>query len=310
MGNLSVKPGNETHNDSGNKQYDPTTSDVHVMNAVPVSKNQETKRSQSKPNFTTSPVSSVQPGRGNVDSATSAYLTSEQQPVQRQPAQRQPAQSQSGGNYVESEIDVQIEDIPINNMRGGNVNFGPESSEFESSIQIETVDIANNNLTGGGVDSEFDSNKLLNTIMQLGGDMESSESESGSENSDIFTATPTSHNNTTSSFEQKPAKKNKPAKKVRTIIPDDSPSDSDSSSDSDSDSLDLDDDDDSLEHDPDTPIDTETVLMRSHNNMVSSDVYIMSDSDSANNRGITLMSFNDPLNYGKAKKTKKSKSKK
>ena len=256
----------------------------------------------------TSPVSPGVPPAGN-DSETSIYQTSVDRPqpnvTKAHPnvarAQLNVAKAQRGGNYIESEIEIRIEDIASrNNMRGGNL-----SSESESSIQINTVDLTETVMMGGGIDSDFDSNKLLNTIMQLGGDMESSES-SESENSEIFTPTPTE--GSTSSYapnKSKPTKSKKPKAKGKRLLPDDSPSDS-SSSDSSSDSFEMD-DDDSLEHDPDTPIDTETVLRKAHTNMVTSDVYIMSDSDSANARGITLMSFNDPLKYKKSKSGKKSK---
>lgn len=207
-----------------------------------------------------------------VDSATSAG------PFKPQP--------KLTGGMIDSEINIQIEDIVGSTMYGGNF-------DTESSIEIFTEAIDNNIQMGGDADSNFDSNKLLDIIMQMGGD-----ANSDSDEDDNHTESSTmSSNLNTSSYDPKKKKSKK----------DD---DSSSSSSSSSDSLDDDSSSESNSDDSDSssekPISGKHIASHIKNSITNSDVYIMSESDSNDNRQISLLEFNDPLNVKKSK-SKKSK---
>ena len=195
-----------------------------------------------------------------------------------------PRAQQSGG-YVMSEIDIQIENIDAPTMYGG--------YNSDSSIQIETETFDNIDHVGqqqGGANEDFDKNKLLDIIMLMGGDNDSdSDSDLDTQSSNM------SSELNTSSYQ--PKKFNKRDEN------DDSGSDSESSSGSDS-SFDSDSDSDS-DSESSNVVNHKKIASHIKNAITNSDVYIMSESDSAENRNISLLSFNDPLNMKKKGKNKK-----
>jgi hypothetical protein len=75
------------------------------------------------------------------------------------------------GGLTESEIDIQV--VPL--MNGG-AQFSESSPFITSEVFRKTLE-----QNGGVAESEFDSNKLLNIIMQMGGEDSESESKSESE---------------------------------------------------------------------------------------------------------------------------------
>lgn len=210
-------------------------------------------------------------------------------------------QEQNGGNIVESEINVHIE-----NMSGG--EFEPESSIEIFTETLNNYQSNNNDMTGGGDnDPNFDSNKLLDIIMQMGGDNESeSDPEMNSESSDELSDL------NTSSFEPKERKsdKKKSDKKKsdkKDTSDDDSESDDDSDSESESDSdSEFDDDSDSDSDSSSKPLSAKHVASHLKNAITKSDVVIMTESESDAERQISLVEFNDPLKIEKSKKSKKS----
>jgi len=207
------------------------------------------------------------------------------------------ASIRQAGGYEDTEINIVIQNMNKTQM-GGNINV-----DSESSIQIDTMTFENTlgqagGQAGGNVESEFDSNNLLNIIMQLGGDDGSEGSDSN--NSDVTSSvlsSSVSSDNGTSSFQHQAAPKNNKKKPARHYDEDD---DSESSFDSDSDS-------DSSSNSDSDKIDSIPYRMKKKG-VVSSDIYVMSASSSVGPRDITLMSYDDPLNYKpKSKKGKSSK---
>jgi hypothetical protein len=200
---------------------------------------------------------------------------------------------EQAGGYEDTEINIVIQNMNETQM-GGNINV-----DSESSIQIDTMTFENTlGQAGGNIESEFDSNNLLNIIMQLGGDDGSEGSDSN--NSDVTSSvlsSSVSSNNGTSSFQRQATPKNNKKKPARHYDEDD---DSESSFDSDSDS-------DSSSNSDSDKIDSIPYRMKKKG-VVSSDIYVMSASSSVGPRDITLMSYDDPLNYKpKSKKGKSSK---
>jgi hypothetical protein len=193
------------------------------------------------------------------------------------------------GGYVESEIDIQIE-----NMEGGNIS--EINLDTESSIQVET-ETFDNNLQSGGAREEFDSNKLLDIIMQMGGD---NESDSDSDMTASDSSMPSDLN--TSSYNPK----NKNKQYTRRELLDDSGSDSESSSSSSS-SSNSDSSSSSSDSDSDKPLTSKNITSHVKKAITNSDVYIMSETDSASPRNISLISFNDPLKNKKNKNKNKRK---
>jgi hypothetical protein len=210
---------------------------------------------------TMSAVSPTVPNMATAYSATSAEV-----------------QTVQAGGYEETEINIEIQE-----MQGGY-----ESDGGESSIEINTMTFENTmEQKGGSTDPSFDSNKLLNIIMQLGGDNGDSSSVDKSD-SDNFTETVSTANSSSI---------NKKSHKKKLFNDDgDSPSDSDSSSDSDSDSS-SDSESDASPINSDGPV--SSFKLNTKNNLVSSDVYIMSDSDSVGGADITKLNFNPIKNKSK-----------
>ena len=224
-----------------------------------------------------------------------------------------PAVMSGGFDMTETEIDVHI--VPLttfgHTFKGGAENFvggAPEMSESE--INVEFTEF---NLDGqaGGAASDFDANKLLNSIMQMGG--ANSDSEFSTESSVA-----------SSSYDARPSKNDKKGKKPKSSSKDraawsDSFEDSDDSSSSSDDSNTFS-TESAMDFNTDSaPVDFEYISKQNKKSLkkinkykygedVVSDqeVYVLTDS-SDRVGGVTLRSFADPLRNGKkSKKSKKS----
>ena len=211
------------------------------------------------------------------------------------------------GGFDDAESEFEINIIPQSFNGGG---FVPMS---ESDIVVETIPVAESvpvNMQGGSADSEFNNDKLLQNILQMGGN--DSDSESMSSNSSI----------NSSSYQQKERKQTKTVKKVDYS---DSFADSDDESSSSSEDSNRFSTESSLEFNSESvPVDfadiqsinaknaRKNLKSKYYNNDNSinysemSEVYVLTDS-SDRVGGVTLRSFADPLNSKKSKKNKSRK---
>jgi hypothetical protein len=254
-----------------------------------------------------------------------------------------------GGSFTESEINIKI--VPLMNGGSKNKNYKySESSPFITSEAFKEI-LENNGQNGGSQinESEFDSNKLLNIIMQMGGetksDSDSDDKDSDDEDSDDKDSDEDEDEDDdeddedddlfadSESTEAKKLERSKKAKKTkrltatssmsRSTTPDSSSSssssdsdDSSSSSDSDKSSSSSNSDDSSSSSSSNKILSNSSISLaipRRINSLVDSvssdSVYIMSSDSSIGSRDINLLSFDEPVNNAWDKK-KSKKSKK
>jgi len=236
------------------------------------------------------------------------------------------------GGLTESEIDIKV--VPL--MSGGALN-----AQFSESSPFITSEVFKKSLeqTGGAAESEFDSNKLLNIIMQMGGEdkdsdnKKSTDSDSDSDSddededdtSDLFDDDDDDDEEEESDdvFEKEKEKEVKhqasrshksTSSMSRVVTHDDSSSSSTSdSSSSSSDSSDSSSDSsEKLSSSLDTSIGLAiprrvSRLSGLNSSESASSVYIMSSDSSIGSRDINLLSFDEPAWAKPDKKSKKSK---
>ena len=220
------------------------------------------------------------------------------------------------GGFDMTDTEIEINIVPLttfgHSFKGGAENFNGGAEMSESAIDIEIIDHNLEQAGGANTGSDFDANKLLQSIMQMGG-----------ANSDTESSIETSV--TSSSYDAKPIKNDKKSNKNKSKSKDraawsDSFDDSDDSSSSSDDSNTFS-TDSVMEFNTDSePVDFEYIKKQNKKNlkkankykfgsdMVSDEeVYVLTDS-SDKIGGVTLRSFADPLRNGsRSIKSKKSK---
>ena len=281
-------------------------------------------------------------------SATSPVTPGQEAEMKKLPTMSSSSESESvvaskdlKGGFTESEIDIRV--VPLTNQLNGGASY----LQFSESSPFITSEVFKKSLeqNGGTAESEFDSNKLLNIIMQMGGndsddkksesdsdsDSESDEEDEESESlfsdddeedededkSDVFTddkepiqVARLKHKNTSS------------MSKRLTPGSDDSSSSSSSDSSSSSSSSSTSSSSSSSSDEIVTPIESSIGLniprrarkdernlasLGGLNSSDSASVYILSSESSIGSRDINLLSFDEPA-WGKpSKKSKKSK---
>jgi len=121
-------------------------------------------------------------------SATSPVTPGQEAEMKKLPTMSSSSESESvvaskdlKGGFTESEIDIRV--VPLTNQLNGGASY----LQFSESSPFITSEVFKKSLeqNGGTAESEFDSNKLLNIIMQMGGnDSDDKKSDSDSESDD------------------------------------------------------------------------------------------------------------------------------
>lgn len=280
-------------------------------------------------------------------SATSPVSSNQRKQMNELPSMSSSSSSESAspkplkGGLTESEIDIRV--VPLTNQ----LNGGARSFEFSDSSPFITSEVFKKSLEqAGGAESEFDSNKLLNIIMQMGGDDEDKKSDEDSDSEDkeddseekddeddsesLFSSDDEDDEDDDEESSDVFAKGEKEPVQVarihstssmarRTPKSDSSDSSSSSSSSSSSDSSSSSSSSDSSDSsDSEKLASSLDILKRATNTIApmaslsglnssdSASVYILSSESSIGSRDINLLSFDEPA-WGKSKKSKKSK---
>ena len=238
------------------------------------------------------------------------------------------------GGLTESEIDVQV--VPL--MSGGASSL---NAQFSESSPFITSEVFKKTLgqNGGAAESEFDSNKLLNIIMQMGGEDATSESDSDkkkssdsededdeeSDSSDLFDDEDDEDEKDEDSddvFEKQDhqvsrSKKHKNTTSSLIRTPEDDSSSSSTSSSSSASSSSSTSEDSTSDSDKFPVLSPESIglaiprkiagLSGLNSSESESSVYIMSSDSSIGSRDINLLSFDEPAWGKSSKKSKKPK---
>ena len=277
----------------------------------------------------TSPLSPKQKelmNKMNTNSDLKSVSDSDSSSKSKSNSDSRPKKPQMGG-LTESEINVQV--VPLS-LKGGSNKFNANFSDSSPFITSEVFKKTLEQNGGANVESEFDSNKLLNIIMQMGGEDSNEDSDKNSdkkddnteddeddEDDDLFD----SEDDDSEDAKKKVSRPNYNSKFERKSTPrDNSSSSSSNSSSSDSSSSSS-----SSSNDTSSSSSSNSTLVKSvglavprrvaglsglNSSDSESSVYIMSSDSSIGSRDINLLSFDEPATWGKAKAKKSKKSKK
>jgi len=164
---ISITVGTTSDRPKKTKKTNKSKLDETISATSPITSGQKRDMDLSKSNKLSETSESI--------SATSPVTPGQKKDMQNLPTMSSSSETESvvantnkalRGGLTESEIDIRV--VPLTNQ----LNGGSRSLNFSDSSPFITSEVFKKSLeqTGGAIDSEFDSNKLLNIIMQMGGD--------------------------------------------------------------------------------------------------------------------------------------------